>query len=320
MTLLPIEAFFILAGLFVAGVAFRTARDIAHPRRWGGAAFWGLLAAALIFGPYLPPAMVGAGVLAMTILAATKQVDPPRFADEDPARLEETANRLGNRLLHPILLAPTVAVVGGFTFEWVRGGSWALVSPKHVSQVALGLGCVAAFVLAWRNTRERPVAGLTEGGRLLKLLGWTIILPQTLAVLGGIFAKAGVGDVIAGLVAAALPVQHPFVAVLAYCSGMVLFTVLLGNAFAAFPVITLGVGLPFIVKMHGGDPAIMGALGMLSGYCGTLLTPMAANFNIVPVRLLELPDDYAVIRAQVPFAIAIWIFNVAVMYLAVYRF
>jgi len=62
----------------------------------------------------------------------------------------------------------------------------------------------------------------------------------------------------------------------------------------------------------------MGALGMLSGYCGTLVTPMAANFNLVPVRLLELRDDFAVIRAQVPFAAAIWIFNVVVMYLCVY--
>jgi len=81
---------------------------------------------------------------------------------------------------------------------------------------------------------------------------------------------------------------------------------------------TLGVGLPFIVKAHGGDPAVMGALGMLSGYCGTLVTPMAANFNLVPVKLLELRSDFAVIRAQVPFAVAIWIFNVAVMYLCVY--
>jgi len=59
---------------------------------------------------------------------------------------------------------------------------------------------------------------------------------------------------------------------------------------------------------------------MLSGYCGTLITPMAANFNLVPVRLLELRDDWAVIKAQAPFAAAILIFNVVVMYGCVYRF
>ena len=123
----------------------------------------------------------------------------------------------------------------------------------------------------------------------------------------------------AQLVAAALPVHVPGVAVVAYCAGMALFTILLGNAFAAFPVMTLGVGLPFIVKAHGGDPAVMGTLGMLSGYCGTLVTPMAANFNLVPARLLELRDDFAVIKAQVPFAAAIWVFNVVVMYVCVFR-
>ena len=45
--------------------------------------------------------------------------------------------------------------------------------------------------------------------------------------------------------------------------------------------------------------APLAAIGMLSGYCGTLLTPMAANFNLVPAALLELKDPNAVIRQQV---------------------
>ena len=49
----------------------------------------------------------------------------------------------------------------------------------------------------------------------------------------------------------------------------------------------------------GGNPAIVCAIGMLSGFCGTLMTPMAANFNIVPAALLELPDRNGVIRAQI---------------------
>ena len=43
----------------------------------------------------------------------------------------------------------------------------------------------------------------------------------------------------------------------------------------------------------------MAAIGMLSGFCGTLMTPMAANFNIVPAALLELADRNAVIKAQI---------------------
>jgi len=59
---------------------------------------------------------------------------------------------------------------------------------------------------------------------------------------------------------------------------MVIFTMIMGNAFAAFSVITAGIGIPFIIK-NGGNPAVIGALGMTAGYCGTLMTPMAANFN-----------------------------------------
>jgi uncharacterized membrane protein len=83
---------------------------------------------------------------------------------------------------------------------------------------------------------------------------------------------------------------------------------------------TAGVGLPLIVHKFGGDPAIMGALGMLSGFCGTLLTPMAANFNIVPTTLLELPDRWAVIKAQAPTALLMLIVNTALMYALVFRF
>jgi len=59
---------------------------------------------------------------------------------------------------------------------------------------------------------------------------------------------------------------------------------------------------------------------MLSGYCGTLLTPMAANFNLVPAMLLELPDKHAVIKAQVPIALVILMANVLIMWFCVYRF
>jgi uncharacterized membrane protein len=117
-----------------------------------------------------------------------------------------------------------------------------------------------------------------------------------------------------------LPAQSPFVAVLAYCLGMALFTVCVGNAFAAFAVITAGIGLPLIVQAHHGNPAIMAALGMLSGYCGTLVTPMAANFNLVPVLLLELPDRHAVIKAQAPIAGVLLLANIVLMYVCVYRF
>jgi len=97
------------------------------------------------------------------------------------------------------------------------------------------------------------------------------------------------------------------------------FTILMGNAFAAFPIMTAGIGLPLVVMQFGGDPVVVCAIGMLSGFCGTLMTPMAANFNLVPAALLELPDRYSVIRAQVPTALILLAANIALMALFAFK-
>jgi uncharacterized membrane protein len=153
-----------------------------------------------------------------------------------------------------------------------------------------------------------------EGRRLGESVGWAMILPQLLASLGLIFALAGVGDIIGSLAPLAIPDGNRLAAVLAFTAGMAIFTILMGNAFAAFPVMMGGIGLPILVLGLGADPVVVGAVGMLAGFCGTLLSPMAANFNIVPAVLLELPDRYAVIRAQVATAVPLWLFNTALIW------
>jgi uncharacterized membrane protein len=155
---------------------------------------------------------------------------------------------------------------------------------------------------------------------LLDLVGWTALLPQMLASLGAVFALSGVGNAVGEISTRVIPADSRFAAVAAYTVGMAIFTAIMGNAFAAFPVMTAAIGLPLIVTKFGGDPAIMAALGMLSGFCGTLTTPMAANFNLVPVALLGLSDRYAVIKAQIPTAFALLIFNTGLMYVLVFRF
>jgi len=85
-------------------------------------------------------------------------------------------------------------------------------------------------------------------------------------------------------------------------------------------VVAAAIDLPLIVHQFHGNPAIMAAIGMLSGFCGTLTTPMAANFNIVPAALLELPDRNGVIKVQVPTAVLMLIANTLLMYALVFRF
>jgi uncharacterized membrane protein len=104
--------------------------------------------------------------------------------------------------------------------------------------------------------------------------------------------------------------------VLLYAFGMVAFTMIMGNAFAAFPVMAAAIGVPILIHADGGKPAVIGAVGMLAGFCGTLMTPMAANFNVVPAALLELKNQYGVIKAQVPTALPLLLVNIVILYFA----
>ena len=54
---------------------------------------------------------------------------------------------------------------------------------------------------------------------------------------------------------------------MAYVLGMVLFSMIMGNAFAAFTVITAGIGVPFVFSL-GADPIVAGALAMTAGVVG----------------------------------------------------
>ena len=320
MTLLSIESFYVIAGIMLALIAAHIAWDPTHPRRLGSTLFWGLLAVIFLFGPAIPPAVVGYLLLAMVILAAAKRVGPPRTGEGRAAERRAHAERHKNRLFWPVALIPATAVLGSILLTRVQVGGLKLMADANSAVTSVSLGALLALAAGMRITRARPIEPFAEGSRLLQAVGTVLILPQLLAALGGIFTRSGTGAVVADLVARALPTQFPFVAVAAYCLGMLVFTVCMGNAFAAFSIITAGIGLPFIVQLHGGNPAIMAALGMLSGYCGTLMTPMAANFNIVPVMLLELKDRNAVIKAQMPIGLAVFAFNVLLMYSCVYRF
>ena len=103
-------------------------------------------------------------------------------------------------------------------------------------------------------TRDTLGQSLRQATRLVESIGWAAVLPQLLATLGALFAAAGVGNVIAHGVTAVLPAGSHFWVIVAYALGMAVFTMIMGNAFAAFPVLTAGIGIPLIVN-HGGNPA-----------------------------------------------------------------
>jgi uncharacterized membrane protein len=45
------------------------------------------------------------------------------------------------------------------------------------------------------------------------------------------------------------------------------------------------------------------------------MTPMAANFNLVPAALLELRDQYGVIKVQLATALPLLVVNILLIYL-----
>ncbi|WP_274649571.1 DUF979 domain-containing protein [Paenibacillus humicola] len=318
--LITIDYIYYLVGIIVAFVAFRIARNPEHPSRVGSALFWGLFAVTLIFGKVMPNLLTGYLVLVMVIIAALGKVKASPEKEHPQEEREAHAARIKGKIFLPALLIPIITVIGSFTLNKIHFGHFNLVDPEMVTLIALGLSAIIALFVAKSLTKASYSVPINEGSKLMEVVGWSMILPQMLSALGSIFAQAGVGDVVSKMVGDVLPTQYAFVSVAAYCIGMALFTMIMGNAFAAFAVITGGIGLPLIVHMHGGNPAIMAAIGMFAGYCGTLMTPMAANFNIVPAMLLDLKDRNAVIKAQIPIGIPLLVINILLMYFLVYRF
>lgn len=308
---------YVVGGLFFAAVSILSILDASNPRRVFNFLFWGLLAASFLAGSYLGD--FGNGVLALGLVAvAAVGLGRGQPKTTSPEERAASAQRRGNLLFLPALIIPAVALAGTLI---VKHTDWAPLiidpNPSRSTLVALVIGTLIAVGVAMIWLRPPLLAPLQEGRRLIDSVGWAAILPQMLASLGAVFLAAGVGEQVGRLFGEYIPLDSRTAAVVAYCIGMALFTIVMGNAFAAFPVMTAAIGLPIVVMQFGGDPARVCAIGMLAGFCGTLMTPMAANFNVVPANLLELPDRNAalngVIRAQIPTAIPLLIANILLM-------
>ncbi|MEV4436497.1 DUF979 domain-containing protein [Streptomyces sp. NPDC049555] len=310
--------YWLVGGIFLL-MAAQMLTDRTNPKRLGSAAFWGLLGAGFCYSTWVvdhraPAEPLGAAVLLMICLAGFGRTGRGTSRAPGPEQREAAAARHGNRLFVPALTIPAVALACAVGLKKVTAGGQPLLQKGSETILGLGIGALAALVVAMVLLRERRVLAPLHAGRsILESAGWALLLPQLLATLGAIFAKAGVGEQVRRITTAVLPHGSVFFAVVVYCAGMFLFTVVMGNGFAAFPVMTAAVGWPVLVEQAHGDPAAVLAVGMLAGFCGTLVTPMAANYNLVPAALLELTDRYGPIKAQLPTAFVLLGCNIAIM-------
>ena len=299
--MLTLDHVYLLCGIYLVLFGVLSFGDSKNLKRFGTGLFWLVYGITFLGGSALGNENAGWMVILMAVIVAAKQMGHGDYHETSKEEKNASAQQLGNRLLIPVLAVGVITLILAAT-------------TKLGALVSFGIASIVAIVIALAITRGAPLQTFHEGRRLIDAIGWAAILSQLLAALGSLFAKAGIGKIVSDIVASAIPTDSALAVVIAYCLGMAIFTIIMGNAFAAFAVITSGIGIPLVIMGHGADPLIVAPIAMLAGYCGTLMTPMAANFNIVPAALLEMQSKYGVIRAQIPLAIALLAANILLMY------
>ena len=295
-----LQVFYIMVGLFFLLTMLFTLKDKNHKTKYGTSLFWGILGVIFILGEAIPSMITGLLIVVIGILAAFNQINVGTIKQLDSTFENLKASKIGIKIFIPSLIIALVAL-GIAQFTPISGVT------------AVGIAAIIALIATFIITKAKPNEFIEDSNRMFQSIGSTAILPQLLAALGALFTAAGVGDIISNIISSVIPEGNILLGISAYCIGMAIFTAIMGNAFAAFSVITVGIGVPFVFA-QGGDPIIASALAMTAGFCGTLLTPMAANFNVLPVALLETKDKNAVIKSQAVFAIVLLAIHIPLMY------
>ncbi|EGP4986886.1 TPA: DUF979 domain-containing protein [Enterococcus faecium] len=297
-----LEILYIVMGLVLIYTGVRNLTDQTNPHRYGSAFFWTVLGVVIAGGRWLPAIVNGGLIFAMTIPAIAKRVSKGESRLPSKAYMEKMSDKLGMKIFIPALSIGVFAIL------------FALFTNLG-ALVGVGVGVFAAMLILMFFSRDnRPSTFLDDAADMLGTVGPLSMLPMLLASLGAVFTSAGVGTVISNVVGTIVPEGNVNIGIIIYALGMVIFTVIMGNAFAAITVMTVGIGAPFVFS-HGANPALIGMVALTCGFCGTLLTPMAANFNIVPVAMLEMKDKYGVIKNQLFIALFMLVFQIAYMIL-----
>ena len=297
------QIIYILCGLVSISTGIRGLKN--EKAKIGTFLFWTILGIIFIFGEAIPYKVTGGLLVILAIITVTKQLHIGKFENISSQFKIAQSEKLKNKIFIPAVL---IGIAAFLILQFKIG--------KTAIPPALGIGGGSLVALLAAAIIIKPKFSETneDTSKLLMQIGATAILPQLLAALGAVFTKAGVGKVIAASISSVVPTGNIFIGIVIYAIGMVIFTMIMGNAFAAFSVITAGIGIPFIIK-NAGNPAIIGALGMTAGYCGTLMTPMSANFNIVPASILEIKDKYGIIKVQAPMALLLLVTHIILMLL-----
>ncbi|MFZ6849121.1 DUF979 domain-containing protein [Undibacterium sp. RuRC25W] len=317
-----IHLVFYVIGFILLLVAGLTWRDVSNPKRWATGFFWLLFSSSFLLGDLMVAQLGkplayrinGVIVLLLALIAGFNFLGVGKHRFVATPAFKEKLNKIGMKIFLPALSIPLLTVILTLFGKTIQIGDWYLFDQSNLTLAALILACLCALAFSCFVTGGTPLQAVRESRRLIDALGWALVLPQLLAMLGGVFVAAHTGQAIQHGVSMLVNPESRLGLVIAYCVGMAVMTMIMGNGFAAFPIMTAGIALPFLIIGQHANPAAVVAIGMFSGYCGTLMTPMAANYNIVPAALLELKDKYLVIKTQIPTALLVLACNVLLMY------
>ncbi len=297
------EIIYMFIGFMVVYTAVKNLRDKENPSRMGTFVFWFVLGILMAFGRWLPDVASGVLVLVMCVPAILHKVKKGKTDAPAKADTQAAFAAVGMKIFVPALSIGVLAVGAALTTKTLGFSA--------LNGVAIGVFVAAVFLMIF-NKKNTPMVLLKDSERMLSTVGPLSMLPMLLACLGAVFTAAGVGDVVASLVERIIPAGNVNVGIVVYAFGMMLFTMIMGNAFAAITVMTVGIGGPFVLA-YGANPVVIGMLALTCGFCGTLCTPMAANFNTVPVALLDMKKQFGVIKNQVPIAIVMILVQIIMM-------
>ena len=297
------EVIYIIIGLLCINCGVKNLKDKENSEPVGTFIFWAVLGVVIALGRWLPALVSGILVVVMCLPAIFKKVKKGAVSAATKAETEAAYEKIGMKIFAPTLSIGVMAVICAITGLGI--------GLSALNGVAIGV-LVSIILLMIMNKENKPSTFLNDSERMLSTVGPLSMLPMLLACLGTIFTKAGVGDVISDIVSHIVPEGNVNAGIVVYAIGMMLFTMIMGNAYAAITVMTVGIGYPFVLA-HGANPVVIGMLALTCGFCGTLCTPMAANFNTVPVALLDMKKPMGVIKNQVPVAIIMLVVQIVIM-------
>ena len=295
-----LEVMYCIIGLISMYVAFKNLKDQENKNSVGSFVFWFDLGLMFVLGKWLPALADGILLIILVLPPIFKKVSPGNEPEPTLEEMEQNNKKIGAKVFVPAVCIGLFALLAAFFTK---------ISPL----VGMSVGVfVAMIILRIYSKSNTPNVFLKDCRRMMDVVGPLSMLPMLLAALGAVFTAAGVGDVISSLVSNIIPAGNVTIGIIVYAIGMAVFTMIMGNAFAAITVMTVGIGAPFVLK-YGADPVAIGSLALTCGYCGTLCTPMAANFNMVPVAILEMKDKNGVIKKQVLVAVVMLVVQIVMM-------